>query len=337
MDIEDAFNQLQSVADADRDQVKEARRRRDKFRDAFKPEDEIDDVIPSGSLARSTQRDPINDVDLVVVFDADEHPDWGEDGPSAGDALDHLRSRIRALLGDEEGSFDQIVRLASPRNHAVKCFLDDPDDPDAFTVDVTPALRRDGHLLVPEKKNKTWIETDPEYLIDEVARRQSEWDQFRPLVRVLKMWNKDSGAGMKSLTIEVLALDNLPSESSRGRALQRFFSAAELAIDHPIEDPAGLCGEIEPDLDVEKAKEKLAEAATNSWKAVDAQDAGETDRAACFWRKVFGDAFPEPEGGCESSDDGTVSSAQFGIGTGAAAGGTIGVDEPRPVRDAPQG
>jgi hypothetical protein len=338
MDLNDAFNQLQSDADADADQVKEARRRRDKFRGAFEPEDEIDEVMPSGSLARSTQREPINDVDLVVVFHADEHPDWGEDGPSAGDALDHLRSRIRALLGDDEGSFDQIVRLASPRNHAVKCFLDDPDDPDAFTVDVMPALRREGHLRVPEKKNKTWIETDPGYLIDEVARRQSEWDQFRPLVRVLKMWNEDSRSGMRSLTVEVLALEHLPEASSRGRALQRFFSAAELAIERPIEDPAGLCGAIEPDLDVETAKEKLAEAATNSWKAVDAQDAGETDRAACLWRRVFGDAFPEPEGGCRSTDDEGESTSGLLIGTGAATGGgTVGVDRPRPVRDAPQG
>lgn len=338
MDLNDAFNQLQSAADADRNQVKEARARRDKFRDAFSPEDEIDEVIPSGSLARSTQREPINDVDLVVVFDADEHPDWGEDGPSAGDALDHLRKRIRALLGNDEGSFGQIVRLASPRNHAVKCFLDDPDDPDAFTVDVMPALRRAGHLLVPEKKNTTWIETDPEYLIDEVAGRQNDWDQFRPLVRVLKMWNKNSGAGMKSLTVEVLALEHLPEASSRSRSLQRFFSAAELAIERPIEDPAGLCGAIEPDLDVEKAKEKLAEAATNSWKAVDAQDAGDTDRAACLWRQVFGDAFPEPEDGCPSTDDESQATSGLLIGSGAAAGGGgIGVDQPRPVRDAPQG
>jgi hypothetical protein len=52
---------------------------------------------------------------------------------------------------------------------------------------------------------------------------------------------------------------------------------------------------------------------------------------------VFGDAFPEPEGGCESSEDETEALGTFGIGTGAAAGGAIGIDEPRPVRDSPQG
>lgn len=337
MDISKAFNELQSHADADADQVKEARSRRDKFRDAFEGEDDVEEVIPSGSLARSTQRDPINDVDLVVVFDASDHLDWGPAGASAGEALDHVQQRVRALLGASEGSVEQIVRLAKPRNHAVKCFLDDPDDEGAFTVDVMPALRRNGHLLVPEKLNEQWIETDPEFLIDEVSQRQNYWDKFRPLVRVLKMWNKDSGAGMKSLTVEVLALKHLPHESSRGQALYRFFTAAETAILQPIEDPAGLCGSIEPDLDVEKAKAQIAAAASHAWRAVDAADAGETDKAACLWRKVFGDAFPEPETGCEGSDNEADASARFGIGTGAAAAGAIGIDEPRPVRDAPQG
>lgn len=337
MDIDKAFNDLQSAADADPDQVKEARERRQTFKDAFKTEDEVAEVFGSGSLARSTQRDPINDVDLVVVFDPDEHPDWGKDGSSAEDALDHTQKLVRALLGVSEGSFDQIVRRADPRNHAVKCFLDDPDDPDGFTVDVMPALRHEGHLRVPEKENKMWIETDPEYLIRQVADRQEEWDQFRNLVRILKMWNKDKGAAMKSLTVEVLALDCLHKESSRGRALQRFFSSAELAIDQPIEDPAGICGEIQPDLDVEQTKEKISEAATDSWKAADAQDSDDTDRAACLWRRVFGDVFPEPEDGCKDSEDETEASGTFGIGTGAAAGGTIGIDEPRPVRDSPQG
>lgn len=36
-----------------------------------------------GSLARSTQRDPINDVDVIVVFERSAHADWGEEGAAA--------------------------------------------------------------------------------------------------------------------------------------------------------------------------------------------------------------------------------------------------------------
>jgi hypothetical protein len=36
-----------------------------------------------GSLARSTQRDPINDFDVIVVFERSAHADWGEDSVAA--------------------------------------------------------------------------------------------------------------------------------------------------------------------------------------------------------------------------------------------------------------
>ena len=340
MDLNDAFDKLQQAADADPERVKEARRRRDLFDTAFTPQDDVDEVVASGSLARSTQREPINDVDVIIVFLAEGHTDWGQPGDSASEALDYLQGKVKDLLGSNGGTVAEEVRLARPRNHSVKCWLDDPDQDDAFTVDAMPALRQPGgELLVPEKKNRDWIRTDPEQLIEEVRKRQQAWDRFRPLVRVLKFWNDLKGKPMKSLTVEVLALDNLPIEASRPRALQRFFQAAVNAIDRPIEDPAGFCGEIEPDLDRDAARKLLDEAAGDAWKAINAQNVGDTDRAACRWRKVFGDDFPEPDAGCsDGGDDEAGGLFNIATGVGAAAGsGEIGVDRPRPVTDAPQG
>ena len=340
MDLNDAFDTLQEAADADPEQVREARRRRDLFDTAFTPQDDVDEVVASGSLARSTQREPINDVDVIIVFAAKDHPDWGEPGDSSGDALDYLQGKVKALLGTNGGSVAEEVRLARPRNHSVKCWLDDPDRDDAFTVDAMPALRQvGGELLVPEKNSRDWIRTDPEHLIGEVRKRQQAWDLFRPLVRALKFWNDLKGKPMKSLTVEVLALHNLPVETGRPRALQRFFQAAVNAIDRPIKDPADLCGEIEPNLDRDAARKLLDDAASDAWKAINAQDAGDTDRAACLWRKIFGDEFPEPDAGCaDDTDDGAGGLFNIGAGVGAGAGaGQIGVDRPRPVTDAPQG
>lgn len=339
MDINHAFDELQEAADADPEQVREARSRRDLFRDAFGTEDDVKEVVPSGSLARRTQRDPINDVDVIIVYEAEDHPDWGAEGDSAGDALSYTGERVNALLGATNGSFAKEVRLARPGNHAVKCFFDDPDDPKAFTVDATPALRQsNGTLLIPEKGSRKWIPTDPEHLIKLVADRQEEWDLFVPLARVVKLWRDVQDTDLKSLTSEVLALHHLPVETTRPRALYRFFNAAETAITNPIIDPAGLCGEIQPNLDVEKARTAIAAAAKASWAAVAAQDQGDTDRAACLWRSIFGEAFPEPEGGCpEDSEDTGSEFGSFGIGTGAGAATGIGISDPRPVTDAPQG
>jgi hypothetical protein len=338
MDITAAFATLQAVADADPASVAEARARRDLFRAALPTEDDVAEVIPSGSLARSTQREPLNDVDVVVLYEAAYHPEWGVDGVSAAAALDHAREQIHRLLGATSGSYEQAVRLASPRNHAIKCFLDDPEEEGAFTVDAMPALRQPGgELLVPEKESQGWIRTHPEFLIGEVARRQAEWDLFRPLVRLLKYWNDCNGKLMKSLVVEVLALQRLPVETTKPRAVQRFFQAAHLAIDQLVSDPADFCGEIQPELDRDAVRDLLDQAASDAWYAVNAQDAGDSDAAACRWRKVFGDAFPEPEGGC-IEDEPASGSAGFNIGTGAGAGvGAVGVDRPRKVIDAPQG
>lgn len=333
MDITKGFDDLHKVADADPDQVREGRRRRDLFRDTFCPEDEIDGVVPSGSLARSTQRDPVNDVDLILVYKADAHPDWGGDGGSAEEALAHTAERVNGLVGATHGSFAQEIRLARPGNHAVKCFFDDPDDPDAFTVDAMPALRQsDGTLRVPEKESRKWIATDPEHLIELVRKRHEEWDLFRPMARVLKLWKDVQDTSLKSLTVEVLALHHLPAGKTAPQALYRFFNAVETAIELPIEDPAGLCGPTQRRVDIDKARSAVRHAARASWEAVTAQADGDTDRAGCLWRSIFGEAFPKPPGGCDQADGRDGAGA---LGAGLSVG--IGTHKPRPVKDAPQG
>lgn len=117
------------------------------------------------------------------------------------------------------------------------------------------------------------------------------------MVRVLKRWSTDLETGMKSLVVEVLALEHL-AVLDRPEALTKFFAAAANAVMDPVVDPAGLCGEIQPDLDRDAAREVLAEAADSSWRAVDANGRGEEAWAMCLWREVFGSIFPEPEGGC---------------------------------------
>lgn len=325
MDMKEAFASLQREVNANPEIVEEARRRRDLFREAFDAEDDVVACLPSGSLARGSQIEPINDVDMIIVFDAETHEGWGTPGQSAKEALDEVQSRVRSLLGSSEGSVAQEVRLARSRTHAVKCWLDDPDDESSFTVDVTPALRVDGStLLIPEKRSEKWIRTAPELLIDRVAARHAEWRSFVPLVRTLKRWNRDAGATMKSLLVEVLALDHLPIGEAPD-AVARFFTASGVAIASPVEDPAGLCGEIQPELDRGRARARLEAAAETSWRAVKAAEEGDTDEAACQWREVFGDIFPSPPRGCGGST---------GAGKGAAA---VAAVRPRPVRDAPQG
>lgn len=336
MDIEGAFNSLQRNVNAPDDVVVEARDRRNLFINAFETLADVERGRASGSLARGSHINPIKDVDTYIEFDEAAHPDWGQPGDSAAAALDYTRDKVNELLGATNGSYNQCVRLARWRNHAVKCFLDDPDDPDAFTVDVMPVLPQgDGTILIPEAANSRWLLANPQRLIDEVATRHAEWRYFVPIIRLLKHWTREKNTGIKALVLEVMTLDHLRRAETRGEAVARFFAAAASAIQYPVTDPAGLCGEIQPDLDRDEARKHLEVAAEIARRARDAQARDETDEAGCLWRQIFGSAFPEPDGGC---------SKYLNVAIGGAIGGGIVHQprphprpHPRPIRDTPQG
>jgi hypothetical protein len=223
------------------------------------------------------------------------------------------------LLGVSRGTDAELVRLAKPRDRAVKCFVDPPEHDDAFTVDVMPVLRQpDNTLLVPSKRNRTWSTADPEHLISEVAERQRQWSYFRPLTRVLKQWRLGVPTKVKSLVMEVLALKCFPREGSRPEALKTFFTAAAVEVNYGVNDPANHCGPIQSDLDTEVLRVALESARDLAEKACAAAADGDSDGAALLWRELFGDTFPAPE-----------------KNSGASVGPFLYV--PRPVADSPQG
>lgn len=340
MKPDEAFDEYQAVVNADPDHVKEARDRRDVFCRAFKTLASCTEQVGSGSLRRGTQRDPIHDVDLIMVFDPEAHPTWDGGPGTANDALEFTRGQVNSLLSISPGTFEKKVRHTLLRNHVVKCFLDDPNDPDAFAVEVMPALRVAGGLRVPERTNDQWITVNPEYLITAVANRHKEWNKFAPIVRDIKAWKDYVGLDMKSLVAEVLVLNNLPHPPylgalSRQEALKGFFTAAASAVMNGVHDPAGLCGEIQPDLDRLAVRVKMLESADLAARACAAEARDDHAHAVCLWRSIFGPDFPTPPGGCAGSGAGAASGS---AAAGAAVIGAPALIRARPrVKEAPQG
>lgn len=350
MTPETAFKSFEPTVNADPDRLAEARLRRDAFISALEGETDVARSRVIGSLARKTQKSPLNDVDILVVYDSADHPDWGGSAidATAAMALSHTADRIKALLGPKgskvgllnpDGGNDLNVRRAEKKRHSVKCFLDKAGDDDAFTVDVVPAIAHPlVGLWIPERNVEndgasTWIRSDPEYLIECTESFQAEWNLWIPCVRLLKYWNSETDAGMSSLYVEVLAYKALPVDEERPRALARFFQAAELQVSASLSDPAGLCGAIQPDLDVSHARSCLKKAAELAWQAVHAEDDDREDDAVCAWRSILGKEFPEPPTGCNGSMAKVATAATF---TGITEG-----SKPKPprrrIKDTPQG
>ena len=332
MYTDDAFDIFQGKVDADAYHVLKARHRRNIFGDALKALEDVTEALPSGSLARGTQLDPIHDVDLIAVFDKTAHPGWGEEGDSACQALSYTQEQVRALLGDWSSLTRHVVGQTLLRNHVVRCFLEprflaeDKGFSGWFAVEVMPALRdpQDGVLPIPERKNDRWQKADPEWLIAAVRRRQQRWDYFVRMIRAIKFWSVHVDAGIKPLAAEVLALRCLPdlpaNDLSRSVALLRFFTAAVPAVMLPIRDPAGYCGEIQPDLDRAKVSGLLREAADIADDAVAWEQLDNHHKAICCWRMIFGPEFPVPPGGCPGLADENDRSGQDGPGPGPGGG-----------------
>src|SRR5680860_349443 len=86
-------------------------------------------------------------------------------------------------------------------------------------------------------------------------------NRFAGLVRMLKAWAVLQDIEIKSLVMEVLALDLLGDSPNRPAALKTFFVEAAYRVESldPIVDPADVCGEIQPDLDMATLAERLHE------------------------------------------------------------------------------
>jgi len=319
--VDRAFELFQPIVNTDPDELKEARRRRDLFDVAFEAQPDTLDVFCSGSLARKTHKDPIHDVDSVVVFKHDTRPDWGRPGPNAGAALDELAADVEQLLGVDGGTVAREVTAADPGNHAVRCAFGQLRGHD-FTVDVMPALLVTGGLLVPVAEEDRWELVEPQFFITETARRQARYDDYVPLVRVLKFWkderkNANPLLDAKSLLIEVLAFELLTTATPRPEALERFFTAAALRVrrDPPVSDPAGLCGPIQPDVNLPALTSELDRAADLARRANLADNSGAADSAISLWGMVFGPSFPRPRPQVSVS----ASGGHGAIGAAAAA------------------
>jgi hypothetical protein len=322
MSIDSAFDDYQRTINADIKQVQVARQRRDLYKKAFRGESDVAEVFGSGAIARSTQLKPIHDLDMIIVYKAEAYPGWGQPGDSSLDALQHVAARTTALLGPA-GLVASLVRLThvDGRDRSVKCFVDPPEADNAFTVDAMPALRLDdGTLLLPSVARRRWEQADPEYLIEEVAKRQAEWDYYRPIVRVLKDWRLDIDVETKSLVMEVLALQCLPTNGSRAEALRAFFTAAAVEVNYGVEDPADYCGPIQPNLDLTALSAALSDAGGAAVAACAAAADGDTDEALGHWQSLFGPDFPAP---AKPKTSPAIVAPAF--------------VRPRPVKDAPQG
>lgn len=237
-----------------------------------------------GSAGRKTLIRPVDDIDVFAVFD--DSRVWSQYQHNSKELLYRVREVLDGYRVQTVGSRGQAVRLF---------YTDGPH------VDITPAFplynrifRNQEGYVIPYGDGD-WLRTDPYKHHDFMVTRNQQLDnQLKPLVRLLKRWNRAHSSRLKSFHLEMSTQATFGSLSGNMRLNVAFFFK-EAARHLHVKDPAGYSGDLAASLTRNQQDEitnGFAYALDHSQRAQAAEANGEVAEALRQWRIVFGDEFP---------------------------------------------
>lgn len=237
----------------------------------------------SGSYKRSTMIAPLNqaDIDIFAVL----HPEYYYRYDQAG-----LLDMVKRVLRKEYPRTPAISR----NGQAVTITFSD------FIVDVVPSFNRQGGgYLIPNSVTKSWIETDPSKHVSLFATANaSNNHKLKPLIKMLKCWNRNISFGFRNFHLEVLAyyIFQYRTIDQYSSAIKLFFDNAREDVASQNPDPVGFSDDVGAYINTQT---KIAQAVSNmttaynrSFKAEYFAQAGKIEEAVNEWRKIFGNKFP---------------------------------------------
>lgn len=233
-----------------------------------------------GSAARSTIIRPLDDIDMLAVFDHTlVWPTYQHDSQV-------FLYRVRDALKTETS-----VRLVGSKGQAVRLQY-----ATGAHVDLTPGFNRQGGGYLIPKGDGGWLATNPDQHADFMAtRNQALSNRLKPLVRMLKRWNRSHSRRLKSFHLEVMAQHGVGYlYSNEAERVEDFFQNAEYRLD--VADPAGLSGTFTSDWSWAKRQDvitSLRSARDRASKARQYERNGQIASAIGQWQIIFGkDWFP---------------------------------------------
>jgi hypothetical protein len=233
-----------------------------------------------GSAGRGTIIRPLDDIDLLAVFENKDKvfEKYRKDSQAF---LYRVRDGLKAY---------STVKVVGARGQAVRFFYTD-----APHVDVAPVFKwSSGGYGLPNGKGG-WLTTDPDAHDTYFNKRNEELGYHaKPLVRMIKQWNRAHSKYLKSFHLEVMVNSAFASLGDDSRAAcEKFFEWAKTHV--AVNDPAGHSGDLSVYLtpsnrqnvvtNLESARQRAA--AANA-----AERKGDHKEAIRLWGIVFGSEFP---------------------------------------------
>lgn len=288
MQLAGDFSAFLSSIQPDEDAVTAAKTAHEKIRDELRTDDESKDAhkdtFLSGSYARRTAINDINDVDVICVLD-----------------IDQRITEPEVCLAWVQGILARYYKETKRQGRSVGAV-----GPKGVWLDIVPATPislDDGPLWIPDREARQWVQTHPKGQIAAVNSKNKVTDGYYvQVVKLLKSWRDrlpNESCRVKSYILESLINVTIGSPSSHAAAIvnvlegieRNYGSYCALNTVPVVADPGFPSVNVTKRWPVQEFKDFMAQVKSAATIARNAFDSADEATSRKLWRQLFGSNF----------------------------------------------
>jgi Second Messenger Oligonucleotide or Dinucleotide Synthetase domain len=240
------------------------------------------DAFPTGSIPNGTALKAQSDLDVMVVLHWTEH--------IKGKRPQTLLQEVRDALGEYR---------TGVRKNGQAVTLHYESWPNVDIVPVSRVVNNDdsvNYYSVPDMNSGGWLKSRPRKHASTLTARVNDCGfRFKPLIRMIKQWNKAHSDLMQAFHIEVLCISIFTSTvTDYPWAIFQFFEKAIPLVKAKLPYENGYADDYltkDDRDDVLTRLETAKDQARTAWYQT-FNGRGEHEQAIQIWRQIFGDKFP---------------------------------------------
>jgi hypothetical protein len=288
MTVSEAFDTFKSQLELPDRKQKEAADAQKEMRERVSLYLPIENSFLTGSYARHTKIDPLNDVDVFLVRNT-SRTGVSTDGSGIfpGVALDQVRDAVARAYPREA--------TIKKQNRSVN--LQIAGLPLGF--DLTPAwLRTPDGYWIPDTDSSSWIPSYPEVHAGMMTTANERSDgKLKPLIKMVKHWSRNNYDRLCSFHIELICADIFGRQALPNYPIGMTIVLSSLLgyINTTMTDPVYHVSKVNKSLSPSESADLVLRAKSDGQRALDAltfENAGRSSEAIAKWREIFLSGFP---------------------------------------------
>ncbi len=288
MELASDFKTFLSSIQPGEQEVTAAKTAHEKVRDELKTDSESkdahQDTFLSGSYARRTAINDINDVDVICILD-----------------IDHKITPPDVLLTWVQGILSNYYDDVRPQGRSIGAagkggvWLD--------IVPATPVSATDGPLWIPDRDARKWVETHPKGQIAACTERNKATNgYFVQVVKLLKAWRDGlptKSCQLKSYILEALIHKTIGTPSSHAAAIVSVLEGIETSygmyrgsgVVPSISDPGYAAVNVTKRLPSKEFDDFMIQVKSSAQTARRAYNSATESESRKLWQQLFGSEF----------------------------------------------